>query len=64
MDTYYDPKDLDHFPEVGRSRPELWAKFMDYYSAVFADGALTESGVDPVSWTLDPWRRRVPRCIG
>ncbi len=22
------------------------------------------SGVDPVSWTLDPWRRRVPRCIG
>jgi alkylhydroperoxidase/carboxymuconolactone decarboxylase family protein len=27
---------------MGKNRPELWAKFMDYYTAVFADGALTE----------------------
>jgi 4-carboxymuconolactone decarboxylase len=27
---------------MGKNRPELWAKYMDYYSAVFADGALTE----------------------
>jgi 4-carboxymuconolactone decarboxylase len=27
---------------MGKNRPELWAKFMDYYSSVFADGALTE----------------------
>jgi alkylhydroperoxidase/carboxymuconolactone decarboxylase family protein len=27
---------------MGESRPELWQKFMDYYNAVFEDGALTE----------------------
>jgi 4-carboxymuconolactone decarboxylase len=27
---------------MGKNRPELWAKYMDYYNAVFADGALTE----------------------
>ncbi|HVP40005.1 MAG TPA: arsenosugar biosynthesis-associated peroxidase-like protein [Candidatus Saccharimonadales bacterium] len=42
METYYDPHDLARFSEMGRNRPELWAKFMDYYGAVFADGALTE----------------------
>lgn len=42
MDTYYKTADLSHFPDMGQNRPELWAKFMDYYSAVFADGALTE----------------------
>src|SRR5512143_2900827 len=42
MQTYYDPKDLGHFPDMGRNRPELWAKYMEYYSAVFAEGALTE----------------------
>ena len=42
MDTYYRPRDLDRFAEMGRNRPELWTKFMDYYGAVFADGALTE----------------------
>ncbi|MFN8062273.1 MAG: arsenosugar biosynthesis-associated peroxidase-like protein [Vicinamibacterales bacterium] len=42
MSTYYDPKDLARFPEVGKDVPELWQKFSDWYSAVFADGALTE----------------------
>ena len=42
METYYDPKDLGHFPDMGQNRPELWAKYMEYYSAVFAEGALTE----------------------
>lgn len=42
METYYKPEDLGHFSEMGRNRPELWAKFMEYYNAVFADGALTE----------------------
>ena len=40
-DTYYHPHDL----AVRRDRqgaPELWAKFFDWYGAVFADGALTE----------------------
>ena len=42
MDTYYCPHDLAKFGDMGKNRPELWAKFMDYYGAVFADGALTE----------------------
>ena len=42
METYYCPHDLARFAEMGASRPELWAKFLDYYNAVFADGALTE----------------------
>ena len=40
-ETYYCPHDLDRFGEMGKNRPELWAKFLDYYGAVFADGALT-----------------------
>ena len=42
METYYCPHDLERFGEMGENRPELWAKFMDYYNAVFEDGALTE----------------------
>jgi alkylhydroperoxidase/carboxymuconolactone decarboxylase family protein YurZ len=40
-ETYYCPHDLPRFAEMGKDRPELWAKFLDYYNAVFADGALT-----------------------
>jgi alkylhydroperoxidase/carboxymuconolactone decarboxylase family protein len=42
METYYCPKDLDRFAEMGKNRPDLWEKFMEYYRAVFADGHLTE----------------------
>src|SRR5262249_40697136 len=42
MDTYYCPHDLSRFDSIGKNRPELWAKYMEYYGAVFADGALTE----------------------
>jgi alkylhydroperoxidase/carboxymuconolactone decarboxylase family protein len=42
MDHYYDAKDLARFSEVGKDAPELWDKFQAWYSAVFAEGALTE----------------------
>lgn len=42
METYYDPKDLGRFQEVGEEAPELAGKFFDYYQAVFAEGELTE----------------------
>ena len=42
MDTYYDPKGLKQFPEMGKNAPELWNKFLAWYGAVFADGALSE----------------------
>ncbi len=42
MDTYYHPEDLGHFGDMGEASPALWEKFMAYYGAVFAEGALTE----------------------
>ena len=42
MDTYYHPPDLGKFAEMGQGNKDLWEKFMSYYGAVFAEGALTE----------------------
>ena len=42
METYYHPKDLARFGDMGEEAPELWKKFIEWYSAVFKEGALTE----------------------
>ena len=42
MDTYYHPKDLGRFAEIGTDSPELWQKFLEWYNAVFKEGALSE----------------------
>jgi 4-carboxymuconolactone decarboxylase len=42
MDSYYHSHDLGNFAEMGKGNKELWDKFMGYYNAVFAEGALTE----------------------
>jgi len=42
METYYDPRDLAKFEEIGEGAPELARKFFEYYNAVFEEGALTE----------------------
>ena len=42
MDTYYKPEDLGKFEEIDKEAPELARRFFDYYSAVFAEGELTE----------------------
>ena len=42
MDAYYDPEDLAKFSEIGEEAADLAKKFFDYYSAVFAEGSLTE----------------------
>ncbi len=42
MTSYYDPKDLQSFAEIGKDAPELARKFFAYYGEVFAEGALTE----------------------
>jgi alkylhydroperoxidase/carboxymuconolactone decarboxylase family protein len=42
MEHYYDREHLKRFPEIGKESPELWDKFLSWYSAVFAEGALTE----------------------
>lgn len=40
-DTYYAPKDLKKFGEIGENQPELAEKFFDWYGSVFAEGALS-----------------------
>lgn len=40
-DTYYNPKDLKKFEDVGEFGPELAEKFFNYYGAVFEEGALS-----------------------
>src|SRR3989475_13317911 len=42
MVTYYHPHDLGQYSDMGKGNKELWDKFSSYYSAVFAEGALTE----------------------
>lgn len=42
MESYYQPKDLPKFAEIGEEAPELAKKFFDYYNAVFAEGELSE----------------------
>ena len=42
METYYHPKDLAKFAEIGEEAPELAQKFFAYYEAVFAEGELTQ----------------------
>jgi alkylhydroperoxidase/carboxymuconolactone decarboxylase family protein len=41
-DHYYNAKDLGRFSEIGQEAGPLWQKFSTWYSAVFADGALSE----------------------
>jgi alkylhydroperoxidase/carboxymuconolactone decarboxylase family protein len=38
---YYHHEDLGRFGEISRGAPQLAEKFFDYYTAVFAEGALT-----------------------
>jgi len=42
METYYSPKDLPKFEEIGKDAPELASKFFEYYGQVFAEGELSE----------------------
>ena len=41
MADYYEEGDLARFGEVGRERPDLFAKFMDWYGASLAEGELS-----------------------
>ena len=42
METYYHPRDLPKFSDMGKGNKGLWDKFMAYYNAVFEEGTLTE----------------------
>jgi alkylhydroperoxidase/carboxymuconolactone decarboxylase family protein len=40
--SYYNPKDLKKFEEIGEFQEELAEKFFDWYGATFEEGALTK----------------------
>ncbi|NOY06143.1 MAG: 4-carboxymuconolactone decarboxylase [Chlorobi bacterium] len=41
--SYYEPKDLPRFSDMGKFNPELWKKFLDWYTAATSEeGALTK----------------------
>ncbi len=42
MAEYYTSEDLERFGEVGKHRPELFQKFMEWYQASLEPGALTK----------------------
>ncbi len=43
MASYYDPKDLAKFSDIGKNRGALWEKFLAWYSeATATEGALTK----------------------
>lgn len=42
MEHYYHRDDLAKFSEIGKENPELWNKFLEWYTAVFAEGSLSE----------------------
>ncbi len=42
MSDYYKCEDLDRFSEVGKDKPELFQKFMDWYLSALEPGQLTK----------------------
>lgn len=42
MESYYRKEDLERFDDVGASKPELFEKFMAWYSAALEPGTLTK----------------------
>jgi alkylhydroperoxidase/carboxymuconolactone decarboxylase family protein len=42
MSAYFDDADLPEFGNLKEHAPELWEKFMEYYSAAFEPGLLSQ----------------------
>lgn len=40
--SYYEENDLGKFGDVGKQRPDLFAKFMEWYNASQQEGALSK----------------------
>lgn len=42
MSDYYNDEDLDRFGEIGKNRPDLFRKFMAWYTSALQPGMLTK----------------------
>jgi alkylhydroperoxidase/carboxymuconolactone decarboxylase family protein len=59
---YYDPKDLQDFPNIGEFAPELGTKFFDYYATATSAGKLTEREKSLIALAVATVRH-CPYCI-
>ena len=41
-EAYYEPRDLDDFPNIGEYAPECGARFFEYYGTATSAGKLSE----------------------
>lgn len=62
MAAYFDDKDLAHFRSMGEHAPELWKKFMEYYSAAFEEGQLSKREKLIVGFVV-AHNEKCPYCI-
>lgn len=61
-ETYYEPKDLEDFANIGEYANEAGAKFFDYYAAATCAGKLTEREKTLIALTVATVRH-CPYCI-
>ena len=61
--SYYEEKDLARFKNVGRFKPDLWKKFLDYYNAATGEeGALTKREKALIALAISHFKQ-CPYCI-
>jgi len=61
-DNYYDPEDLEDFPNIGEDAPELGAAFFNYYQKATEGGALSEREKSLIALAVATVRH-CPYCI-
>jgi alkylhydroperoxidase/carboxymuconolactone decarboxylase family protein len=61
-ETYYEPKDLEDFANIGEYAKEAGTKFFDYYAAATSAGKLTEREKSLIALTVATVRH-CPYCI-
>lgn len=59
---YYEPKDLQDFPNIGEFAPEQGKAFFEYYATATAAGKLTEREKSLIALTVATVRH-CPYCI-
>ena len=59
---YYEPSDLDDFPNIGEYAPEAAEKFFEYYHAATRAGKLTEREKSLIALAVATVRH-CPYCI-
>ncbi|NQT93384.1 MAG: carboxymuconolactone decarboxylase family protein [Lentisphaerae bacterium] len=61
-DTYYEPKDLEDFPNIGEHASEQGQAFFEYYGKATSAGVLTEREKALIALTVATVRH-CPYCI-